>query len=91
MAWIEAEGRPGFFRVAQTKRMIRAERIDGKLRLDRKHAGSKETLERSVQAFERGEDQRDKWGQVAVGQARAQEEVRPTTSLRPSSLYERNA
>jgi hypothetical protein len=53
MAWIEAEGRPGFFRVVQTQRMIRAEQIEGKLRLDRKHAGSPETLERSVQAFER--------------------------------------
>ena len=61
-ARIEAEGRPGFFRVVQTQLMIRAERIHGKLRLERKHAGSPETLERSVQAFERDKDQRDKWG-----------------------------
>lgn len=53
IAWIESEGQPGFFRVVQTQRMIQAERIDGKLCLDRKHAGSLATLERSVQAFER--------------------------------------
>jgi hypothetical protein len=62
MAWIEAEGRPGFLRVVQTQLMIRAERIHGKLRLERKHAGSPETLERSVQAFDCEKDQRDKRG-----------------------------
>jgi hypothetical protein len=51
MATIEAEGRPGLFRMVQAHDP--AERIVGKLHLDRKHAGSQEALERSVQAFER--------------------------------------
>jgi hypothetical protein len=32
MEWIEAEGKPGFYRVIQTQRVIWAEEIDGKLR-----------------------------------------------------------
>jgi hypothetical protein len=53
MEWIEAEGKPGFFRVTQTQRVIWAENLDGKLRLRKWHAGSPESMERGAAAFER--------------------------------------
>jgi hypothetical protein len=53
MEWIEAEGKPGFFRVIQMQRVIWAEKIGGKLRLRKWHAGSPESLERGAAAYER--------------------------------------
>jgi hypothetical protein len=53
MAWIEAEGKPGFYRVIQMQRVIWAEEIDGKLHLRKWHAGSPESLERGTAAYER--------------------------------------
>jgi hypothetical protein len=53
MKWIEAEGKPGFYRVIQMQRVIWAEEIDGKLRLRKWHAGSPESLERGAAAYER--------------------------------------
>jgi len=47
---------PGFYRVIQTQRMIRAENENGRLHLHCLHAGSPETLNRSAKAFAR--DQR---------------------------------
>ena len=53
MEWIEAEGKPGFYRVIQMQRVIWAEEIEGKLRLRKWHAGSPESLERGAAAYER--------------------------------------
>ena len=53
MEWIEAEGKPGFYRVIQMQRVIWAEEIDGKLRLRKWHGGSPESLERGADAYER--------------------------------------
>lgn len=58
MEWIEAEGKPGFFRVVQTQRAIWAERTGGKLRLRKWHAGSPGSLESGATAYERD---RGKW------------------------------
>src|SRR5258707_2275678 len=44
-------GKPGFYRVTQTQRMIWAEKIGGKLHLRKWHAGSPESLARSAAAF----------------------------------------
>jgi hypothetical protein len=55
---IQNRGKPGFFRVIQTQRMIRAEKENGKLRLRRWHAGKPETLARSAEAFERDHGKR---------------------------------
>jgi hypothetical protein len=51
--FLEKKGEPGFFRVIQTQRMIRAEKENGKLHLRKWHAGTPETLARSAKAFER--------------------------------------
>jgi hypothetical protein len=53
MQWIEAEGKPGFYRVIQMQRAVWAEKIGGKLRLRKWHAGSPESLERGADAYER--------------------------------------
>jgi hypothetical protein len=50
MEWIEAEGKPGFYREIQMQRVIRAEKVGGKLRLRKWHAGSPESLERGAAA-----------------------------------------
>ena len=50
MQWIEAEGKPGFYRVIQMQRAVWAEKIGGKLRLRKWHAGSPESLERGADA-----------------------------------------
>jgi hypothetical protein len=50
---LENLGRPGFYRVTQTQRMIWAEKTEGRLRLRKWHAGSPEALARSVEAFDR--------------------------------------
>src|SRR5215471_13815473 len=55
---LERKGKPGFFRVVQTQRMVWAERANGKLRLRKWHASSLETLARTARAFERN---RGKW------------------------------
>ena len=46
-------GKPGFFRIVQTQRMVLVEKNQGKLRLRKWHAGSPETLERSAKAYEK--------------------------------------
>jgi hypothetical protein len=50
---LERRDKPGYFRVVQTQRMIWAEKIDGKLKLRKWHAGSPETLSRGAKAFDR--------------------------------------
>src|SRR2546421_8248248 len=48
---IEQRNRPGFFRVIQTQRQVWAQRVDGKLRLRKWHAGSPQELARGANAF----------------------------------------
>ena len=50
---IERRGKAGFFRVIQTQRQVWAERVDGRLRLRKWHAGSPAALERTAAAFVR--------------------------------------
>ena len=50
---LEKLGRPGFYRVVQTQRMIWAERIGGVLKLRQHHAMEPETLSKTARAFER--------------------------------------
>ena len=50
---LERRDKPGYFRIVQTQRMIWAEKIDGKLKLRKWHAGNPETLLRGVEAFDR--------------------------------------
>ena len=50
---IEDRGRPGFFRVIQTQRQIWAQKVDGRLRLRKWHAGSSASLARGAAAFVR--------------------------------------
>jgi hypothetical protein len=50
---IEQRGKAGFFRVIQTQRMIWAEKQNGRLCVDRKHAGRPETLAGAAAAFVR--------------------------------------
>ena len=55
---LERRDKPGCFRIVQTQRMIWAEKIDGKLKLRKWHAGNPETLSRTAEAFDRD---RGKW------------------------------
>ena len=50
---LERRDKSGYFRVVQTQRMIWAEKIDGKLKLRKWHAGSPEALSRGAEAFDR--------------------------------------
>ncbi|HTV48238.1 MAG TPA: hypothetical protein VMG59_07325 [Phycisphaerae bacterium] len=50
---IEERGRPGFFRVIQTQRQIWAEKVNGRLRLRKWHAGSHASLALGAAAFVR--------------------------------------
>jgi hypothetical protein len=50
---LERRDQPGCFRIVQTQRMIWAERIAGKLKLRKWHAGSPESLSRGAEAFDR--------------------------------------
>jgi hypothetical protein len=50
---LERRGKPGFFRIVQTQRMIWAEKNGGKLRLRKWHANDRETLSRTARAFDR--------------------------------------
>jgi hypothetical protein len=50
---IERLGKPGFYRVVQTQRVIWAEREGRGLRLRKSHAGSPENLDSMRQVFER--------------------------------------
>jgi hypothetical protein len=50
---LEILGKPGFFRVVQTQRMVWAEMEDGKLRLRRSHTMTPESLARTAEAFDR--------------------------------------
>ena len=53
MQYLESLGKPGFYRVVQTRRMVWAEMESGKLRLRRWHASSPEGLARTADAFQR--------------------------------------
>jgi hypothetical protein len=53
MQHLESLGKPGFYRVVQTQRMVWAEVDKNKLRLRRWHASSPESLVRAAEAFER--------------------------------------
>lgn len=53
IAELEKLGKPGFYRVTQTQRMIWAEREGGKLRLRKWHVGSPDNLASTAEAFER--------------------------------------
>ena len=48
---IERRDEAGFFRIVQTQRQVWAEKVDGKLRLRKWHAGSPEALARTGDAF----------------------------------------
>jgi hypothetical protein len=50
---LERRDKPGYFRIVQTQRMIWAEKIGGRLKLRKWHAGSPETLSRGAEAFDR--------------------------------------
>jgi hypothetical protein len=50
---LERRGKPGYFRIVQTQRMIWAEKIGGKLKLRKWHAGNPEALSRGAAAFDR--------------------------------------
>jgi hypothetical protein len=50
---LENLGKPGIYRLVHTQRVIWAEKVEGKLRLRKSHAGSPESLERMRQMFER--------------------------------------
>jgi hypothetical protein len=50
---IEERGRAGFYRVIQTQRFVWAEKVDGQLRLQQRHASTPEELARTAEAFER--------------------------------------
>ena len=50
---LERRDKAGYFRIVQTQRMIWAEKIGGKLKLRKWHAGSPETLSRGAEAFDR--------------------------------------
>ena len=51
--WIEAQGKPGFYRITQTQRMVWVEETESGLRLHRWHAGSPEALERTAKTLAR--------------------------------------
>jgi hypothetical protein len=53
MQHLESLGKPGFYRVVQTQRMLWAEMDGAKLRLRRWHASSPEGLAQAAEAFER--------------------------------------
>jgi hypothetical protein len=53
LAEIERRGKAGYFRVTQMQRVIWAEKIDGKLKLRKWHAGSPASLARGAKAFVR--------------------------------------
>jgi hypothetical protein len=46
-------GKPGFYRLVQTQRVIWAERDGAELRLRKSHAGSPESLDRMRQMYDR--------------------------------------
>ena len=48
---IERRDEAGFFRIVQTQRQVWAEKVDGKLRIRKWHAGSPEALARTGDAF----------------------------------------
>ena len=77
LAALEAAGKPGFYRVVQTQRMIWAEREDGKLRLRKWHAGSPESLARGAAAFDRD---KGKW---PVERASAEQAARTAAAPAP--------
>ena len=50
---IQQRDKAGFFRVIQTQRQVWAEKVGGKLRLRKWHAGSPAALARTAEAFVR--------------------------------------
>jgi hypothetical protein len=48
---LEDLGKPGFYRIVQTQRMVLVEKNKGKTRLHKRHAGSPESLMRSAEAY----------------------------------------
>ncbi len=46
MEWIEAEGKPGFYRIVQMQRAIWAENVDGKLQLRKSGNSANDTQDR---------------------------------------------
>jgi hypothetical protein len=50
---IEERGKAGFYRVIQTQRHVWAEKVDGRLHLRKRHAGSPQELARTAEAFDR--------------------------------------
>src|SRR5271168_1694697 len=56
---LESLGKPGFFRVVQTQRMIWAEKKAGKLRLKKWHTSNPASLAATAAAYER------QWGKKA--------------------------
>jgi hypothetical protein len=50
---IEDRDQTGFYGVVQTQRHVWAEKVDGKLHLRKRHAGSAEELARTAEAYER--------------------------------------
>ena len=50
---LQERGKPGFYRVIQTQRMIWGEMVNSRLLLRRWHTGSPEGLARNTTAFER--------------------------------------
>src|SRR4051812_25205167 len=71
---LEVLGKPGFFRVVQTQRMVWAEIENGTLRLRPKHAMSPESLARTAEAFDRdgGRYPVEEARQIRAAQKRAQ-------------------
>jgi hypothetical protein len=52
MNQLESLGKPGFFRITQTQRMILAEKEMGKLRMRKWHVSTPEGLARTAEHFE---------------------------------------
>jgi hypothetical protein len=50
---LESLGKPGFFRITQTQRIIFAEKEKGKLRMRKWHVSTPEGLARAAEQFER--------------------------------------
>ena len=50
---LEIKGKPGFYRLVHTQRVIWAENEGGKLRLRKSHAGSSENLDQMRKMYER--------------------------------------
>ncbi|GEM_PF-2058232 len=61
---LEDGGRPGLYRVVQMQRLVWAEKAEGKLKLHKSHAMTREGMEQIVKIFEKD------GGNWAAGEAR---------------------